>query len=35
MVDEEQARDSVQGWREDRVALGTDVVFALLAADLS
>ncbi|MDX6246960.1 MAG: hypothetical protein QOF10_320 [Kribbellaceae bacterium] len=34
-VDEEQARDSVQGWREDREALGTDVVFALLAADLS
>jgi hypothetical protein len=35
MVDEGQARDSVEGWREDREAMGADVVFASLAADLS
>ena len=34
-VDEEQARDSVQGWREDRQAMDVDTVFASLAADLA
>jgi hypothetical protein len=34
-VDERRFPDSVQGWRDDREAMETEIVFASLAADLA